>query len=113
MNLVRAEMQPIKFASSAETDSQEDKDLLNIVYRRIFRAAPEPVLMLYDFIMTTFVPQSNSNALVKADSHEYDVVKQSSANQITGDQIRVVLKLAGIQGLSQSHSCLLINQRST
>jgi vacuolar protein sorting-associated protein 13A/C len=70
--------------ASAEVDSPQDKNLLIVKYARaqkaspdfstiyegisqsvditistvIFRAAPEPVLTLYDFVMTTFVPKS-------------------------------------------------------
>jgi vacuolar protein sorting-associated protein 13A/C len=132
MNLVQAGMEPINFASSAETESQEDKDLLNIVYRRtqraspeftslhegidqsvdirfstfMFRAAPEPVLMLYDFIMTTFVSQSNNQSTRKATSQESDVVKESSHQQTSNDQIRVAVKLAGVQGSFLSSSCM-------
>jgi len=124
MNLVRPGMDPIQFVSSAESDSLQDKDLLSVTYTRvqkespeftiiyeginqsvdiristfIFRAAPEPVLSLYDFVMTTFVPQSN-NQTIKPGSTEYDVNRvHASAASGTDDKIRVLVKLARVQG---------------
>ncbi|KAG2072635.1 DUF1162-domain-containing protein [Suillus decipiens] len=83
MNVVQAAGDPIQLMSSESTGSVV-KDLMKISYQRvqknspefptvyesidqsvdvqlstfIFHAAPEPVVSLYDFIMTTFVPQS-------------------------------------------------------
>ncbi|KAG1749982.1 vacuolar protein sorting-associated protein 13 [Suillus paluster] len=83
MNVVQAARDPIQLVSSECTESVM-KDLMKISYKRvqknspefdtvhesidqsvdvqlstfIFHAAPEPVVSLYDFIMTTFVPQS-------------------------------------------------------
>lgn len=83
MNVVQAAGDPIQLMSSESTGSVI-KDLMKISYKRvqknspefatvyesidqsvdvqlstfIFHAAPEPVVSLYDFIMTTFVPQS-------------------------------------------------------
>ncbi|KAJ3917835.1 vacuolar protein sorting-associated protein 13 [Lentinula edodes] len=85
MDLVQGESGTMKFMS---TESHEEKDLLSVAYVRvqqespefaivyggieqsvdvkistfIFHAAPEPVLMLYDFIMTTFVPESDNSS---------------------------------------------------
>ncbi|KAF8216245.1 hypothetical protein K438DRAFT_1748990 [Mycena galopus ATCC 62051] len=94
MSVVQPTANPIKFVSSPESDLLEDKDLLSLTYRRvqkespefltiyegidqsvdiklstfIFRAAPEPVLSLYDFIMTTFVPQPDPAAIQSPDA---------------------------------------------
>lgn len=83
MNVVQAAGEPIQLMSSENTGSVI-KDLMKISYKRvqknspefatvyesidqsvdvqlstfIFHAAPEPVVSLYDFIMTTFVPQN-------------------------------------------------------
>ncbi|KAG1757583.1 vacuolar protein sorting-associated protein 13 [Suillus lakei] len=83
MNVVQAAGDPIQLMSSESTGSVI-KDLMKISYKRVqknspefatvyesidqsvdvqlstflFHAAPEPVVSLYDFIMTTFVPQS-------------------------------------------------------
>ncbi|KAJ4486135.1 vacuolar protein sorting-associated protein 13 [Lentinula aciculospora] len=85
MDLVQGDSGLTKFMS---TDSHEEKDLLSVAYVRvqqespefttiyagieqsvdvkistfIFHTAPEPVLMLYDFIMTTFVPESGASS---------------------------------------------------
>ncbi|KAF9652010.1 vacuolar protein sorting-associated protein 13 [Thelephora ganbajun] len=85
MNICQPGFQAIEFMSSADTAGQDD--LLIVRYRRcqpespvfftqfdgidqsvdikvstfIFRAAPEPVLAVYDFIMTTFVPGPTPN----------------------------------------------------
>jgi vacuolar protein sorting-associated protein 13A/C len=124
MNLVQVGMDPIKFISSAGVDSPQDKDLLCVTYLRvqkespefmtihegidqsvdiristfIFRAAPEPVVSLYDFVMTTFVPQSSSGN-IKPDNAEYDGNKVQASRESTEGKIRVLVKLASVQGL--------------
>jgi vacuolar protein sorting-associated protein 13A/C len=135
MSLVQPRADPIKFVSSPESDLLEDKDLLSLTYKRvqkespefltiyegidqsvdikistfIFRAAPEPVLSLYDFIMTTFVPQSNPAKIesVQASPTGVDPEPEASAS---GDKIRVLVKLASVQG---SHSFLLYAEPKT
>ncbi|KAF7310912.1 hypothetical protein HMN09_00634500 [Mycena chlorophos] len=119
MNVVQAEAEPVKFVSSPESDLLEDKDLLSLTYRRVqkespefltiyegidqsvdirlstfvFRAAPEPVVALYDFIMTTFVPQSASSAP--------ETTQASPEAQVSPpappSKIRVLVKLASVQ----------------
>lgn len=122
MNLTRPEMEPIKFMSSAESDSSAGKDLLTVAYTRvqkespeflsvyeginqsvdigistfIFRAAPEPVLSLYDFVMTTFVPQSNSEIAPQPEA-QVDVAQLPSSEVNADDKIRVIVKLASVQ----------------
>lgn len=125
MDVVRAEKGPIKFISSAATDSAEG--LLAIKYLRaqpqspqflttyeginqsvnislttvLLRAAPEPVIALYDWIMTTFVPENaTSQAVVLAapEQGNGDVVIAPAGQDRSSDKIRVLLKLAGIQG---------------
>jgi len=124
MNLVQPGAAPIKFVSSAENGSPADKDLLSVIYRRaekaspefdtlfeginqsidiristfVFRAAPEPVLNLYDFIMTTFVPQSTGGAAKTIDNQLHEVVKQPQPETRDSDKISVVVKLASVQG---------------
>lgn len=122
MNLVQPGLEPIKFVSS-DSDSSQDKDLLSVVYTRvqkespefmtvhdsidqsvdikistfIFRAAPEPVLSLYDFIITTFVPESGSTVNDRAVAR-VDEAGQIQANTSSEGRIRVSLKLASVQG---------------
>ncbi|KAF7306925.1 hypothetical protein MIND_00485000 [Mycena indigotica] len=117
MNVVQPGAQPIKFVSSPESDLLEDKDLLSLTYRRVqkespefltvyegidqsvdiqlstfvFRAAPEPVVALYDFIMTTFVPKPAPQEHIQA-TPETEVVLQAAPGKI-----RVLVKLASVQ----------------
>ncbi|KAJ7487596.1 vacuolar protein sorting-associated protein 13 [Mycena galericulata] len=120
MSLVQASADPIKFVSSPESDLSDDKDLLSLTYRRvqkespefvtvyeemdqsvdikistfIFRTAPEPVLALYDFVMTTFVPQSNSAVIESAEESPVPARVEQSGS---GGKIRVLVKLASVQ----------------
>jgi vacuolar protein sorting-associated protein 13A/C len=124
MNLVQPGAAPIKFVSSAENESPADKDLLSVVYRRaekaspefdtlfeginqsidiristfVFRAAPEPVLNLYDFIMTTFVPQPTGGAAKNIDNQLHEVVQQPQPETRDSGKISVIVKLASVQG---------------
>lgn len=52
-------------------------------------AEPEPVLALYDFIMTTFVPEHNQNELPEAASVQGETPEQS-------DKLRIRVKLRSI-----------------
>jgi vacuolar protein sorting-associated protein 13A/C len=124
MNLVQPGMESMKFVSSAEAESP-DKDLLSLHYRRVqknspefvtiyeaidqsvdiristfvFRAAPEPVVTLYDFIMTTFVPPSTEQTIPKVDHRPSDTAAEGSSTQSSGtDKIRVQVKLASVKG---------------
>lgn len=122
MNLVQGESGTMKFMS---TESHEEKDLLSVAYVRvqqespefaivyggieqsvdvkistfIFHAAPEPVLMLYDFIMTTFVPESDSSSPQPGPQ-----VSSSDSNlsaQLTTEnerKIKVSVNLASVRG---------------
>ncbi|KAJ6610914.1 vacuolar protein sorting-associated protein 13 [Mycena sp. CBHHK59/15] len=123
MSLVQPNADPIKFVSSPESDLLEDKDLLSLTYRRvqkespefhtiyeeidqsvdikistfIFRAAPEPVLSLYDFIMTTFVPQSNTPMIENAEESPSGAEPELAAQVSSDGKIRVLMKLASVQ----------------
>lgn len=121
MNVGQSGLTPIKFMSSADSESPQDKDLLTVTYCRvqkespefhtvyegidqsvdvkistfIFRVAPEPVLSLYDFIMTTFVPQSDNRTI---DNQEHELTKVSPDASAPEGKIRVLVKLASVQG---------------
>ncbi|KAI0639418.1 vacuolar protein sorting-associated protein 13 [Trametes polyzona] len=116
--------EPLEFVSSAAGPSAAD--LLTVKYTRVqqaspeyqpvyegidqnvdvkistflFRAAPEPVLALYDFIMTTFVPQAGQK--VEAPPSP-DTPDGEDAPEVVVDgggppeKIRVLLTLASIQ----------------
>ena len=133
MNIYQPGLPTIEFMSSADTVGQDD--LLIVRYKRcqpespaflvqfdgidqsvdvkistfIFRAAPEPVLAVYDFVMTTFVPSPAPNqqqqqvASVVGEEVSTDrgkdatpvvVVEQEQAAQ----KIRVLVNLASVQG---------------
>ncbi len=68
----------------------------------LFRAAPEPVVTVYDFIMTTFVPQNGHQVEVvaapgspEAESPLPEIVVDGG---VAPQKIRVLLTLASIQG---------------
>ncbi|KIY71623.1 vacuolar protein sorting-associated protein 13 [Cylindrobasidium torrendii FP15055 ss-10] len=120
MNLIRANGgKPIQFMSSPDLDVTHNKDLLSVVYTRaqrespefntvfegidqrvqvristfIFRAAPEPVISLYDFIMTTFVPKNDNPPL---ESNNSAAVVQTQGNNDSG-KIAVGVDLESVQ----------------
>jgi vacuolar protein sorting-associated protein 13A/C len=130
MNIYQPGLPTIEFMSSADTTGQDD--LLIVRYKRcqpespvfltrfdgidqsvdvkistfVFRAAPEPVLAVYDFVMTTFVPapapnQQQQIAVVDGEVSTDQgkdtapaVVEQQKAVQ----KIRVLVNLASVQG---------------
>ncbi|KAL0951191.1 hypothetical protein HGRIS_007919 [Hohenbuehelia grisea] len=124
MDLVRSGADPLKFISSTGSSTSDDKDILNVVYTRvqkespefdsvyeginqnvdvklstfIFMAPPEEIIMLYDFIMTTFVPQSNppQNAISAGEGGGETVVQQP-AQKNQNDKIRVLVQLASVE----------------
>lgn len=126
LNLVQPGRDPIKFMASAEVDSPQDKNLLIVKYARaqttspdfstiyesisqsvditistvIFRAAPEPVLTLYDFVMTTFVPKSDAPTVDTAAADQPTSTDELEPGLQKGDSsevIRVKVKLASVQ----------------
>lgn len=125
MDVVQSGKVPFKLVSSAATDSTEG--LLAVRYNRVqpespqfltvydginqsvditvttvlVRAAPEPVIALYDFIMTTFVPEKTTPEPVVSTAPEGDggeLTVTSSDQGNSSDKLQVLLKLAGIQG---------------
>jgi len=126
MNVVQAGRDQIQLVSSGSTEPG-NKDLMKISYRRvqknspefatiyestdqsvdvqlstfIFHAAPEPVVTLYDFIMTTFVPQTQEQAVNKTPS-VIAVADEGGPPLPTKamETIRVSVKLDSVQGQS-------------
>ncbi|KIM85199.1 hypothetical protein PILCRDRAFT_817197 [Piloderma croceum F 1598] len=125
LNLVQPGLEPIKFMSSANFGSPQHKNLLTVKYTRaqkaspdfttmyggidqsvdvtistvIFRAAPEPVLTMYDFVMTTFVPKSEPPAIA-AVADEVSITNASASGSPksgSSEHIRVGVKLATVQ----------------
>ncbi|KIY52729.1 hypothetical protein FISHEDRAFT_63685 [Fistulina hepatica ATCC 64428] len=122
MSLVNPGRAPIKFMSS-NSELPEAQDLLTVHYVRvdkispeffdvfhgidqsvdvristfIFRAAPEPVVSLYDFIMTTFVPQ-NGNQVTQAPRDTLDVgITTQKQSDSRGGVIKVQMALQSVQ----------------
>lgn len=118
MNIVQPDGDPIRLISSVDTND-DDKDLLSVSYLHvqrnspefstvydsieqnvdvrlstfIFNAAPEPVISLYDFLITTFVPQENS---VTVDDLEPAGVTRNQPQPAS--TTRIAMKLDSIQG---------------
>ena len=126
MDLVQAgSEQPLGFISSVPS-SGKDEDLLTVAYIRVqsdspefltvyeginqavdiqistfkFRAAPEPIIALYDFIMATFVSQSAREPTVNRELplRGNSPGSHAPAPELAEQQIRVLLKLASVQG---------------
>ncbi|KAI0073133.1 vacuolar protein sorting-associated protein 13 [Panus rudis PR-1116 ss-1] len=125
MRVIQSEKEPLEFMSSA--GENPDDDLLVVKYARvqpqspeflttyegieqsvdvkittfIFRAAPEPLLALYDFVMTTFVPERNSAPPPQTQTTDVTPADSPSAASTgpTSEKIRVLVKLASIQVL--------------
>jgi vacuolar protein sorting-associated protein 13A/C len=126
MDLVQVGQSPAKFITSAVSDTSDDKGLLSVRYTRIqraspeyssvyegidqnvdvkistfiFTAAPEPVVTLYDFIMTTFVPRPDDDVLAANSSSEGALVQAQNGQPpvATQEKIRVMVNLASVKG---------------
>ena len=125
MDVFQMGADPIRFMSSVDSESTTADDLLTVDYTRaqkaspefltvyegidqnidvkistfVFKAAPEAVLMLYDFIMTTFVPDTGNNAEQQDSTVKTGQgVEQPVQAQAEDQKIRVLVKLASIQG---------------
>ncbi|KAI0047829.1 hypothetical protein FA95DRAFT_1589004 [Auriscalpium vulgare] len=122
MTLIEPDAEPLEVLTSAD-DSANSKDLLTVAYTRaqkaspdfatiyegydqsvdisistvIFSAAPEPVLTLYDFIMTTFVPKSSEAATGAADAPPTLADMQVASAAPSDDKLRVLVKLDSVQ----------------
>lgn len=71
----------------------------------VVRAVPEHVITLYDYIMSTFVPNRNGNGSQQPQEssvHEPSAPDKQGAQQTT-DQIRVRARLAEFQGEALSN----------
>lgn len=124
MNVVQPSEADILFVSTPQHGSSRDNDLLRIAYTRVqrespdflsvydstdqnveikmstlvFRIAPEPVLALYDLIMSTFGSNSENTRAETGSMVGKNSQTQFQAAEPTG-VIRVSVKLDGIRGL--------------
>jgi vacuolar protein sorting-associated protein 13A/C len=142
MDLVQPKTEkPLRFISSAATAPDQDHDLLTVAYVRaqklspefvtvfegidqsidikvstfMFRAAPEPIISLYDFVMTTFASQSNIPPNASEDLHKDEIVV--SRQKEAEERIRILVKLASVQGQSDAivsiyHCMINLSHRS-
>lgn len=127
MDITQPGRDPVKFVTSSTGESSSSEHLLTVKYSRadkaspefdttfqgvdqsvdikistfIFRAAPEPVVLLYDFIMSTFVPQPRSDGpanTLQVDDEGKNVDTSPSKNiGNPSEKIRVVVKLDSIE----------------
>jgi vacuolar protein sorting-associated protein 13A/C len=114
---------PLQFMSSAEESGAQDKDLLVVKYKRAqregpefetlfggmdqnidveistfnFHAAPEPVISLYNFVMTTFVPPPADQPEGSPESEASEGVVTLAPGVQKPSLIHVLVKLAGVR----------------
>ena len=123
MNYLESGRTPTAFISS---EGSKDKNLLKVKYVRaqqdspefmtvfesinqsidvmmstlVLRAQPEPVIAIYDFLMTTFVPKDQPALPTPALEKELKVNPEQQ--QPTTEKIRVRVKLESVQGAAES-----------
>ncbi|KLO14457.1 hypothetical protein SCHPADRAFT_996578 [Schizopora paradoxa] len=122
----KSEGDPLKLVST-EKDASKDTDLMTVEYNRVqaaspdylskyegmdqsvnvalstfvLQADPEPLLDLYDFIMTTFVPSQQAQSSNEGPTNQQ--TQPSNAPQATNEQkIGVRVKLASFEVLLQN-----------
>ena len=109
--------------SLIDTGDSQTQDLMKVAYRKVqkespeymtvfdgadqsisvdlttFRihAQPEPLLALYDFIMTTFVPNGPNEADGTTGSDQAAIAAQQEEKEDSGDKIRIRVKLRSIE----------------
>lgn len=131
--IVRPEGNHIDFVSTPATTGRNlnESHLLRIIYTRVqkespdfltahegidqnidikmstlvFRAEPAPVLALYDFVMSTFVPKDESSGGQIALRPSNAFTQTPEIQTDPANEIRVSAKLEGIQGQSDSLLC--------
>lgn len=132
MTLFQPGKDNIDFVSSPESDVTDDKDLLNVRYTRvqkespdfittfegfeqavdvrlstfIFKASPEPLIAVYDFIMSAFVsrnsqPESTpaNRAIVSGNSQPSDreAKEPTTVSESSSERMRVKVQLASVR----------------
>ena len=131
MTLFQPGKENIDFVSSPESDVTDDKDLLNVRYTRvqkespdfmttfegfeqavdvrlstfIFKASPEPLIAVYDFIMSAFVsghsqPDSTpARAIVAGNSQPSDreAKEPTTVSGSSSERMRVKVQLASVR----------------
>jgi vacuolar protein sorting-associated protein 13A/C len=91
---VRAQRESPEFDSVYEgIDQTVDVRLSTLV----FHVEPEPILAVYDFIMTTFVPSFNAPPEPTLSTQETSSEPEPVVQNVDNRKIRVLVKLQGIQ----------------
>jgi vacuolar protein sorting-associated protein 13A/C len=119
MNLARLHNEPLKFISSDESETEGGEDLFKLTYKRVqsespeflskfegieqavdvsistfaFRASPEPVLDMYDFIMTTFAAKDTPSGQQQSVSFG----PEAERSQTSEGKIQVQVDLASVE----------------
>lgn len=122
MSVIQAKGGPLELMSSERPDTSEEEKLLSVSYTRlqkasstlsktydeveqnvdivlstfIFKAVPEPVVSLYDFIMNTFLPQETGTLIPQENPQPRENTAVARSN--TNGAIRVTVKLDSIRG---------------
>jgi vacuolar protein sorting-associated protein 13A/C len=126
MQVAEPGYEPLQLFSSAN-GSVERRDLLRVDYTRvqssspeylskyegydqiisvdvstvIFRVAPEPLVTLYNFIMTTFVPSSPTPGEIPSSAQTSSTVPQPTPESLPEQptrKLRLLVKLASVEG---------------
>ncbi|KAL4070939.1 vacuolar protein sorting-associated protein 13 [Scleroderma citrinum] len=118
MSVIQAMGKPLQLLSSERPDIGEEENLLSVSYTRhqrtsphsyddieqnvdvvlstfIFKAVPEPVISLYDFIMNTFLPQEADTSAVQINPQRRENTTVTSES--TSGAIRVTVKLDSVR----------------
>jgi vacuolar protein sorting-associated protein 13A/C len=75
-----------------------DQDIKVSLSTFIFHAAPEPVISLYDFIMTTFVPEKSTSPPPPVSAREQEGAQGGTQGDPSrSGKIRVAVDLASVQ----------------
>ncbi len=120
MALVAPDSQLVKVITSEPSTTASTSDLLSVIYTRVkkdspeynsvyeaidqsvdvristivFHAAPEPIISLYDFIVTTFT----SSAGISSTSSPVDPTPRDLSQPADEAKTRVVVKLESVRG---------------
>ncbi|KAK2461917.1 hypothetical protein APHAL10511_006380 [Amanita phalloides] len=122
MTLFQPGRNAIDFVSSPESDTTSDANLLHVKYTRIekkspdfltisggfeqevdvrlstfiFQASPEPLIAVYDLIMSAFVSREMQTVASK-DTGDHEAKGLASVEEVSSGRIRVKVNLASVQ----------------
>jgi len=117
--------------SLIDTGDSQTQDLMKVAYRKVHKdspeymtvfdgadqsisvdlttfrihAQPEPLLALYDFIMTTFVPNGPNEADSATGGDQAAIAAKQEEQEDSGDKIRIRVKLRSIEREYRTKTC--------